>query len=336
MTELSIAAGVVAGMMEFATSRGASREVLIARSGISPEDLEDFDNRIPLNKYQALVNAGKELCNDPALSLHYAEAVDLAEVSIVGLITRAAETMVDAFAQINRYGRLVAEVDGVGEGDRYKLIERGDDLWLVDTRKNLDDFPELVEGPFAFMVCGVRQFTDAKLMHEVHLTRKAPEEPREYERIFGAPVVFESDWNAMRADKIWTSYKVALTPPYVFGILSEHADTLLNELDSAKSMRSRVEALLMSILHTGNASMDLAASKLGMSQQTLYRNLKAEDVTFEKLLDELRHKLALHYLSGKKVSVNETAYLVGFSDPSAFSRAFKRWTGKSPSTTREQ
>jgi AraC-like DNA-binding protein len=53
-------------------------------------------------------------------------------------------------------------------------------------------------------------------------------------------------------------------------------------------------------------------------------------VTFEKVLDELRHNMAVHYLSGKKASVNETAYLVGFSDPAAFSRAFKRWTGSSP------
>jgi AraC-like DNA-binding protein len=62
----------------------------------------------------------------------------------------------------------------------------------------------------------------------------------------------------------------------------------------------------------------------------LYRRLKAEGVTFEKVLDALRHQLALHYLSGQKVSVNETAYLVGFSDPAAFSRAFKRWTGMRP------
>ncbi len=53
-------------------------------------------------------------------------------------------------------------------------------------------------------------------------------------------------------------------------------------------------------------------------------------MTFEKVLDELRHKLARHYLNDKKISVNETAYLVGFSDAAAFSRAFKRWTGSSP------
>jgi len=79
-----------------------------------------------------------------------------------------------------------------------------------------------------------------------------------------------------------------------------------------------------------DASIDTIAVKSGLSRQTLFRKLNAEGVTFEKVLDELRHKLALHYLNGKKVSVNQTAYLVGFSHPAAFSRAFKRWTGSSP------
>jgi AraC-like DNA-binding protein len=73
---------------------------------------------------------------------------------------------------------------------------------------------------------------------------------------------------------------------------------------------------------------------MAMSRQTLFRKLRAEGVSFEKALDELRHRLALDYLSAKKVSVNETAYLVVFSDPAAFSRAFKRWTGTNPRDAR--
>jgi len=82
--------------------------------------------------------------------------------------------------------------------------------------------------------------------------------------------------------------------------------------------------------------MDTIAARLGLSRQTLFRRLKAEGVTFEQVLDSLRHKLALHYLSGKKTSVSQTAYLVGFSDPAAFSRAFKRWTGSSPRTMHQR
>ncbi len=80
--------------------------------------------------------------------------------------------------------------------------------------------------------------------------------------------------------------------------------------------------------------MDKIAGRMGLSRQTLLRKLKAEGTTFEKVLDELRHRLALDYLRGKKVSVHETAYLVGFSEPAAFSRAFKRWTGMSPREVR--
>jgi AraC-like DNA-binding protein len=86
----------------------------------------------------------------------------------------------------------------------------------------------------------------------------------------------------------------------------------------------------MPSLHTGAASMDIIAGKLGVSRQTLFRKLKAEGVTFERVLDELRYRMAADYLGARKVSVNETAYLVGFSEPAAFSRAFKRWSGSSP------
>jgi len=130
--------------------------------------------------------------------------------------------------------------------------------------------------------------------------------------------------------------KIAVQPRYVFGILSEHADALLKSLENAKSTRGRVESLLMPVLHKGEASMDAIASKMGLSRQTLFRRLKAEGTTFETVLDALRHQLALQYLKGRKASVNETAYLVGFSEPAAFSRAFKRWTGVNPREMRRE
>jgi AraC-like DNA-binding protein len=105
-------------------------------------------------------------------------------------------------------------------------------------------------------------------------------------------------------------------------------------LECSKSFRGRVESLLIPVLHTGEANMNAIAGKLALSRQTLFRKLKAEGMTFRKVLDDLRHKMALHYLNGKRASVNETAYLVGFSEPAAFSRAFKRWTGSSPRRVR--
>ena len=92
-----------------------------------------------------------------------------------------------------------------------------------------------------------------------------------------------------------------------------------------------VEQALEPLLPAGKASIDRVARDLGVSRQTLYRRLKAENTTFEALLDAKRRSLALDYLKRDKSSVKATAYRLGFSDPAAFSRAFKRWTGTSPS-----
>jgi AraC-like DNA-binding protein len=332
MPELTVAAGLARGLIELAVSKGANGAALAERARIALADLEDQDNRIPFASYVALMRAGKELSGDPALALHYGETNDLAHISIVGLIGYASETMMHAFAQLNRYGRLVVEFDG--PKDRFQLARRSTGLWIVDTRENPNDFPELTESTFARMICGPRQLGVTQLAKAVHVTHRAPSYRAEYDRIFRAPVVFESGENAVLMDEAWSTHKIALQPRYVFGILSEHADALLKSLENSKSTRGRVESLLMPILHTGEANMDVVARRMGLSRQTLFRRLKAEGVTFEKVLDELRHRLALDYLRGRKASVNETAYLVGFSDPAAFSRAFKRWTGASPRALR--
>ena len=336
MSDLTVASGVARALMDFAVSKGASRDPLAKRSRIEPEDLTYQDNRVPFAKYIALMRAAQELTNDPALALHFGEAMELSEFSILGLIGPASESMVDAFAQLNRYSRLVIEVD-LGTAERYQLAPGDGGFWLIDTRLNPNEFPELTESAFSRIMNGVSQiasgsppFAGTPMVKAVHVTHADPGYRAEYDRIFRVPVVFESDKNAMLLDGALLTQKVPTQPRYVFGVLSERAEALLKSLENSKSTRGRAESLLMPVLHTGDVSMDAIASKMGLSRWTLFRQLKAEGTTFEKVLDELRHKMALHYLSGKKVSVNETAYLVGFSEAAAFSRAFKRWTGTSP------
>jgi AraC-like DNA-binding protein len=98
--------------------------------------------------------------------------------------------------------------------------------------------------------------------------------------------------------------------------------------------RKEVEQLLEPLLESGEVGIDRVARDLGYSRQTLYRRLKAEGVTYEQLLDGLRRRVALRLVREQGLSVKEAAYRLGFSDPAAFSRAFKRWTGSSPSGMR--
>lgn len=333
MSGPTAAAGVTRKMLELAVARGADREALLERSGISEADLDDHDNRIPLHRHIALLRTAKELCGDPAFALHYGEGVNLAEVSVVGLIGYASETMADAFVQLARYSRLIVDLD-LGPGDRFRLAQDSEGLWIVDDRPNPNDYPEHTEIAFAQMVSGTRRFGDTPFALAVEVTHADPGYRGEYERILGAPVTFGARRNAMRIDPAWVSHRIALEPRYVFGILSRHADSLLAALDADTTIRGRVERAIMPVLHKGEADMVGVAAAVGCSRDTLYRRLKAEGTTFAKVLDDLRRRLALDYLTTGKVSVNETAYLVGFSDPAPFSRAFKRWTGQSPAEVR--
>ena len=93
MSGPTVAAGVTSKVLELAVQRGADTQTLLARSGIDPAALQDFDGRIPLGKHIDLLRAAKEQCSDPAFALHYGEAVNLAEVSVVGLIGYAAPSI---------------------------------------------------------------------------------------------------------------------------------------------------------------------------------------------------------------------------------------------------
>src|SRR6267154_6366210 len=287
----------------------------------------------------ALLKAGIELCRAPALSLLFGEAVKLQDISLVGLIGVAFDDVESVRRQANRYAPLTLDADDGGTADAIELVRENGDVWMKFTSEIYQANPLLTESGFARNVCGARalaasmpNFADLSFPNAIRFTHAEPSYRAEYDRIFGVPLFFDSHMNALLVDEAFLNMKLPRTNPYLSEILSARAEELLKSLEMSKTMRGRVENLLIPILHTGEATVDMIASKLGLSRQTLFRILKAEGITFEQVLDELRHKLALYYLKGKKLPVNQTAYLLGFSQPAAFSRAFKRWTGASPRT----
>lgn len=337
MANATIGAGYPRALLDFAVSKGADRSALLQLSGISEEELSQQDNRVSVESYLRLLKTGAELTNEPALALQFGEAIRMQEISIVGLICEACETTIEVGRQLNRYAALVVDEGHDEPATLMRGVWKDDGVWIEGPSDLFTRNPLVAEAEFARLVWNARvmfkdspEFQQLRFPRVIHFMHEAPSYRAEHERIFQAPVVFGSHWNAMLIDPAFLTLRQPPVNRYVFGVLSERAEALLKELKTTKTTRGRVESLLMPILHTGEISMDAIASKLGVSRPTLYRNLKAEGATFEKVLDELRHKLALHFLGGKKVSVNETAYLLGFSDPAAFSRAFKRWTGTSP------
>ena len=333
MAELTVGAGFARALFELAVRKGASPAALTERSGVEPTRLGDPDGRVAFDAYVALMRAAKELSGDPALALHFGEEVDMADLSILPFLVGGGGNPGEAMADLNRYAPLAIEVDA-GGSPRMDFVRRDGRLFMVDRRPDPNAFPELTESSFARMVCGGRR-NGIDLLKAVHVTHEAPGYRAEYDRIFRVPIHFESDWNALQVDEAVLSLRLEAPPPYVRKLLNERAEALLSDLEGSRSVRGRVEKLVLSLLPGGGASIRAVAARLGMSRQTLYRRLKAEGATFEKLLDDLRHRLALRYVQEEGVSIAEAAYRLGFADRAAFSHAFKRWTGTSPKAGRQ-
>jgi AraC-like DNA-binding protein len=327
----TVAASLAKALLGLAAAKGADRDLLLSRSGVDETALEAADTRIPLDRYAALMRAGQELSGDSALALHFGEAFDMAELSVVGLMGRSVASAAEGLPLLNRYARLVVDVETEGP-ERYRLERDGDRSWIVDARRDPNAFPEITESSFARMAAmGRRFFPGARHFSEVHFTHPEPAYRQEYERIFEVPLVFGSARNAILLTDGWDRLSYQMQPRYALDIFTAHADGLLERLDSAASLRGRVEALLADGLPGKRGGIAAVASDLGIGEQTLYRRLKAEGTTFERVAEGLRHRLAVRYLCDDGLSAKETAFRLGFSDPAAFSRAFKRWTGRRPS-----
>ena len=246
MAEPTVSAGLARGLLNFAVSLGAEEAALRRAADLEGFDLTDPDSRVPFGAYVKLVRAGKAMTGEPALPLVFAEAIDLAEYSVVGLLANAAETMMDSFNQLNRYGQLVVEVD-VGEAGRFLYEPREGGMWLIDNRSNPNEFFELTESAFTRLITGPRRFLPRPHVLEAWVTHPEPAHRAVYDRIWRCPISFNAPWNGLRMDASLATHRVRLEPEYVFGVLSKHAEQLLKDLEQAKTTRGRVESLIMPI-----------------------------------------------------------------------------------------
>jgi len=113
-------------------------------------------------------------------------------------------------------------------------------------------------------------------------------------------------------------------------LLERYAADQLAKIPTSARFSQRVRACILSMLSLGNLTADSVAAEFNMSNRTLRRRLQEEHTSYQEILDEVRSELARHYLAKEKREIDEVAFRLGFSDPSAFTKAFRRWTGQTP------
>lgn len=337
MKRATVAAGLVRSLAEYAARWGLNRSDILQEVGLTEADLSDQDSRVGFDTYLELIDVLISQTGEPALLAKHAVETQLEKISVVGLIVGSAASLPDAMAQLNRYATLMVEIDIMEGGPRFSVSQEGSEVWIIDNRPDPNRSPALTEAAFGRFIGEFRRnLPEHPFAVRIEVTHAQPAHADQLEQILECPITFESTRNAMQIAPEWLLRPFENTSRYVFGIFADKADALLADLEKEDSIRSRVEAALMPGLHKGEASIDAIASELGMSRATLYRRLKQEGTTFAEIADELRCRMASDYLAARKVSVNEAAYLVGFSEASSFVRAFRRWTGQTPAEYRNQ
>ena len=331
-----MSAVIGAMIVHAAAAQGADPAALCASTGFDPSRAADPDARISLAVEEALWNEAARRTGDEAFGLHAALAIRPGAFDVLDYAVRCAPDLRAALERLVRYNRLVHDVAtfALKESATRLRIEHGfRDASGVQSRHSADF-------TVGSLVTIGAQITGAPLVPravEFRHGRPSPAVVAEYARFFGLEPRFAQRSNALEIDADLQHRPLVAADPALSRVIERHAEALLAARPAREqSVADRVRRVLAASLGEGEATLALVADRLRMSERSVQRKLAEEGVTFDALLDELRRDLALRYLADPKLAIAEVAYLLGYSEPSPFHRAFKRWTGHTPAEARKR
>lgn len=303
---------------------------LLAGVGLDEAALRDPDAGLPMGVGLALLARGVEATGDANLGLHIAQHADPGSFDVHFYAMLSSPTLGAAFERLGRYQRLIHETT------RVELAVRGEHATLRHRMPGGMAAPrQTAEFLVAAWVRAGRMATASSWApSEVRFAHGAPVNAREHEEFFGAPVRFAASENGLRLPATLLKMPCVRADPALLGVLDRYATDRIERAPRADCFADRARSMLAEELRGGEPSATALASRLKMSVRTLNRSLAAEGTSYRKLLDQLRGELAEHHLADNRVSIGEVAFLLGFSELSAFYRAFKRWTGRTPAELR--
>jgi len=317
-------------MLRLVEEHGIDPEQFRTTLGIAPETLRDVRARLPSRLADLAFALAAAQIGDEAFALRAARCWHPSNLGTMGYAWLSSRTLHTGLKRMERFSRIL------GSRLSYRCAEDDDGIRLGFDHGRGDAAigPLLTDFALSILIAMCRVNAGQQMRPaRVHLRRARPANPEPWHAFFGCPIAFGEP-----ADAFLLSSEVANAPlPSANIPLANTFDAILTEQLAGlfdDDLVSRCKTHVLQHLTSGAPSVLAVARTLGLSQRSLQRRLADLGLTFQGVVDETRHELARRYLDDPARSVTEITFLLGFSEQSAFTRAFRRWSGMAPSTYR--
>jgi AraC-like DNA-binding protein len=299
---------------------------LLEAAAITEAQLGQLELRIPEAGAQRAWEVVYALMDDPALGLYAAEAMSQENTALFKYLAATSPTGREAYERSTRYLRIV------GETMTYRLEIRGERTMCIAQPVISKRVPARVAADFAV---GIMARLAPGIVGDIEgleawFRHAKPGYAAEYARIIPLPCCFEASDNGIAGSAATLDNPLPQADSILNRLLEEQASEALASLPEYSDFAGRVREAIAQSVRSGEMGTDATAKRVGMSARSLRRQLKEQNLSHQQLLDEVRAEIARRSLRSG-LSPSEVAFMVGFSDASAFHKAFRRWTGLTPS-----
>jgi AraC-like DNA-binding protein len=311
-------------------SKGWNTARLMERAVLDPASVNDPEARLPHSTVRAFWREAVRETGDAAVGLHIGETVRPAAFDALGYVFRFSRTLGDGLARLARYHRFVDDLLTLA-------LEKGRDR----VRVRLEGIDRMTRQTAEFMLATLTRAARVETGHRdldpvlVEFAFPRPRNIADHRRLFRAPLQFGRRRNALVFTRAALDLPLRKSEPELREVLERRVRDVIARLPPIDSLAGRARFRLREELDHGRPTAASVGRQLGLSERSLHRRLREEGTTLGRLLQGLRLELAERYLS-EGVSINETAFLLGYSEASAFQRAFRRWTGSTPAAYRRR
>ena len=321
-------------LLQCASSMGADQTLAKSISKVEIDRLDYSKDRIPIKEIFNIWHELEKISADMNFGLHMGEMANQRAVgNILLTMMMNCDTVSSALDKLIRYHALVTDLILLNKIEQRHFTclrwEMNADSIEIDRH-----YTEMV---FCGIVFPLRYLTqDVIRPYEIHFRHRQPDDISEHQRIFDCKLVFFSSENELLFKREDLNKPVLMANNQLLRTLELFAQEMLESLNKDKFWIDRTVYLINYYLVRGERPLlESIARELNLSQRQLQINLKHEsEITFQELLDKVRKNIAMKYLGETQMDICEIAFLLGFSEQSAFNHAFKRWTGKTPGELR--